>query len=70
MTAYIRDLRIPTTWLAALVVIAAIVAVMVGFNWNDGTSQPDTSSADRGQQSQAMKVESAKRARSPAGKSF
>ena len=55
MTTYNRDLRNPTTWLAALVVIAAIVAVMVGFNWNGGTSQPGTSSADRGQQSQTMK---------------
>jgi hypothetical protein len=28
---------------------------MVGFNWNGGTSQLGTSSADRGQQSQTMK---------------
>jgi len=55
MTTCDRKLRNPTTWLAALVLIAAIVAVIVGFNWNRGTSRPGTRSADRGQQAQTLK---------------
>jgi hypothetical protein len=52
MATYDRHLRNPITWLAA---IAAIVAVIVGFNSNRGTSRPGTRSAGRGQQAQTLK---------------
>jgi hypothetical protein len=36
----------PKTWLASVILLCALVAVVVGFSWNGGTSQPGDRSAD------------------------